>query len=225
MAEKMKHRTGLDLFLRFAEGCRKYLEDNNRISKKDNKEIKEYLYGNGDPPSKKTLKRVFYAAYPGIEKVCRETGKSSIFDPSVVRTYYAFAHNRKKHAEGNLICIAYPAKVIEKRPLWTRKKTIMDFKYEIELEPVLGRVWIESDIPLKKNDWIVFHRAFVVEKISKQFADRMIQFLSQELGLDKSYRFPKKAIKYLNQLAGFSKKKITKDPEYSRFACRLPPKP
>ncbi len=223
MVEKMRHRTGLDLFLRFAEGCRRYLEDNSRISKKDNLEIKNYLYGEGRPPSRETLKRVFYEAYPGVVRVSKELGKKNMFDPEAVRTYYAFAHNRKKFDEGNMICIAYPAKVIEKRPVWTREKRVSGFKYEIELEPVTGRMWIESDIPLKKNEWITFHRGFVVEKITRSFADKMIQFLSQQLGLDKTYKFPKKAIKYLFQLAG-NPKNVSHNPEYSKFACRLPPR-
>jgi len=173
----------VDLFLRYAEGCRCYLEDKGMISEQDKKSLDS---GN---PSYEVLRRVFYVAVPGLEKLAKKMGRN-VFDHDVLKHYYAFDHNERKFREGNLICLALPARILE-----TNGKN----SYFIELEPVRGKFQIFSDLNLEQKDWVMFHRINLVEKIPEKFAEQVAEFL-QKLGLDKSYKFPKVAIKYLKRL-------------------------
>lgn len=193
---------GFDLFLRFADGCRHYLDDRGTISKEDSNEIRAYLEERGVEPSEEILRRVYHVAYPGLEKVCRRLRRESIFERKVVREFYAFDHNRMKLEQGNLICLAYPARVREVRldkPAKPGAAPKAGCSAIVELEPVTGLFQIDSDFPLEKGDWVIIHRMRVIERIDKAFADRTIGFL-RKLGLDKSRRFPRKAYKYLTEL-------------------------
>ena len=172
----------MKLFLRYAEGCRCYLEDKGLISREDSEKVKS---GGADM---ETLRRVFYVALPGLEALGRKLGKDR-FDPDVLRQYYAFEHNKKKFREGNLICLAFPARVLEAEGR----------KYLLELEPVRGKFRVSSDLKLKPGDWVMFHRINLIEKIPQDFAGKASGFL-QRLGLDKSYKFPRVAIRYLERL-------------------------
>jgi hydrogenase maturation factor len=199
--------SGFDLFLRFAEGCRHYLEDRRVISEEDSREIRLYLENRGVSPSEKTIKRVYHVAYPGLQRVCARLHRQSIFERDVVREFYAFDHNRMKLEQGNLICIAYPARVREVGPA---RRGSHDRKPRppsvlIELEPVTGIFRVDTDLPLRKGDWVMTHRMQIIERIDKAFADQVIGYL-RELGLDKSRKFPRKAYKYLTDLR-FSGKK------------------
>ena len=98
---------GLSLFLRFAEGCRLYLEKNSLISDEDNRVIKS------GKPSDEVLKRVFFVAYPGLMGVKERLGKKDMFEADVVREFYSFDHNKRKIEQGDRFCLAYPAKVME----------------------------------------------------------------------------------------------------------------
>jgi hydrogenase maturation factor len=196
--------SGFDLFLRFAEGCRHYLEDRGTISEDDSREIRLYLENRGLRPSEETLKRVYYVAYPGLERVRKRLGRRSIFERDVVREFYAFDHNRTKFEQGNLICIAYPARVRDAGTLKTKgglKKRAL-----VELEPVTGIFAVESGIPLSRDDWVIVHRMHIIEMVDKAFADRVIEHL-RELGLDKKRVFPRKAYKYLTDLKFSGKKR------------------
>jgi hypothetical protein len=166
---------GFKLFLRYAEGCRCYLEDKGLISREDSEIVKS---GRADL---ETLRRVFYVALPGLENLAKRLGKDR-FDPDILRQYYAFEHNEKKFREGNLICLAFPARVLEAEGR----------KYLLELEPVSGRFRVSSD-------WVMFHRINLVEKIPEGFAGRVSEFL-QKLGMGKSYKFPRVGIRYLERL-------------------------
>lgn len=170
------------LFLRYAEGCRCYLEDRGLISREDSEKVKS---GRADM---ETLRRVFYVALPGLEALGRKLGKDR-FDPGVLRQYYAFEHNKRKFREGNFICLAFPARVLEAEGR----------RYLLELEPVRGKFQVSSDLELKPGDWVMFHRINLAEKIPGDFARKAAEFL-QELGMDKSYKFPKVAIRYLKRL-------------------------
>ena len=141
----------------------------------------------GDP-SYETLKRVFYIAMPAMEKISIKMGKD-VFDINVLREFYSNEHNERKFKEGELICLAFPAKILENAGR----------NYEIELEPVKGRFRIESDIEAGVGDWVVMHRINLIERIPEEFALKMAVRL-QNLGLDKTYKFPKVAIKYLKAL-------------------------
>lgn len=212
---EVKQGAGLELFLRYAEGCRCYLKDKELISKKDSLAVKS---GRADL---ETLRRVFYVALPGLESLGRKLGKDR-FDPEVLRQYYAFSHNEKKFKEGNLICLAFPARVLEARRVVTAEgglerrftrcafisradaqDSVMPRKakvsYMIELEPVRGKFLVSSDLDLKPGDLVMFHRINLVEKIPEDFARKISEFL-QKLGLDKSCKFPRVAIRYLERL-------------------------
>jgi hydrogenase maturation factor len=170
------------LFLRYAEGCRCYLEDKGLISREESELVKS---GRADM---RTLGRIFYVALPGLEKLGREMGKDRL-DTGVMRHYYAFEHNKKKFDEGNLICMAFPARILE----------IKDKECMIELEPVSGKFRVSSGLRLKPGDWAIFHRINLVEKIPEDFALKAAEFL-QGLGLGKAYKFPKVAVRYLERL-------------------------
>ena len=178
---------GFELFLRFAEGCRCYLDDKSLISASDNKKLLECIKKKEEPP-RDLLKRVFYVAYPDLEEKGNILGKDPL-DPNVVREYYAFRHNRMKFDQGNMICMAFPARVLEKR-----KKT-----YLLNLEPVNGLFWVSSDLSLNKGNWVIIHRINIIEKITEEFVNKAIKYL-KDIGLSKDYKFPKVAIKYLLRL-------------------------
>lgn len=194
---------GFDLFLRFADGCRHYLEDKRQISQEDSNEIRLYLEERGVKPSEELIKRVYHVAYPGLQRVCKRLKRQSIFERRVVREFYAFDHNRMKSDQGNLICIAYPARVREVlgpgEPPGPGDPRETACNALLELEPVTGMFRLESDIPLRKGDWVMVHRMSIIERIDKAFADRTITFL-RELGLDKTRKFPRKAYKYLTDI-------------------------
>ncbi len=211
--------SGFDLFLRFAEGCRHYLEDKRVISKEDSQEIRLYLENRGIRPSEDILKRVYHVAYPGLERVRARMKRQSIFERDVVREFYAFDHNKMKFEQGNLICIAYPARVRDAEPIRTRIKSVPRprptfqsafsggvCRTLIELEPVTGMFRVDTELPLKKGEWVMTHRMMIIEKVDKAFADRVITYL-RKLGLDKSRVFPRKAYKYLTDLKFSSNKR------------------
>ena len=168
---------GMELFLRFAEGCRIYLEKNGLITREDNRAI---LSGN---PSMEVLERVFFVAYPGLQKVMERLGTGDMFDTDVVREFYSYDHNKAKQGQGELFCLAYPARVVDKR----------DKYYMVSVEPLEGSFWLKSDLELRVDDWIVLHRGIIVEKISENFARKLARFLS-ELGISKKESFPKSAL-------------------------------
>ena len=193
------------IFLRFADGCRHYLEHTKQISVKDSREIHMCLDGTGPRPSERTLNRVYHVAYPGLQVVQKRLKKDSMFDTDVVREFYSRDHNKTMHGRGNLICIAYPARVREVKKIATGSSRKPGYgklpacDALVELEPVTGIFRIESDIPLKAGDWVTVHRMNIIEKISKQFADSSMTYL-RKLGLDKKRVFPEKSYKYLTGL-------------------------
>ncbi len=178
---------GFLLFLRYAEGCRCYLEEKGLIGKKDSQRIADSARSRRMPPLK-LLRRVFYVAMPAIERAAKKKEKG-IFDSGILREYYAFEHNRKKFSEGNFVCLAFPAKVLERRGR----------SFFIELMPVRGRLWVDSDLDAGKNDFVVFHRMVLTEKINPEFARRAAEYLKR-LGMNENYKFPRVAIKYLRDL-------------------------
>jgi hydrogenase maturation factor len=178
---------GFDLFMRFADGCRCYLQAKGVISREDNKAILDY-FKTGKKPNLDVLKRVYYVAYPGLIKT-RGRIKKQMFDADVVRDFYAFDHNKMKVEQGNYVCIALPARVLEKR----------DKEFFLELSPVKGRFWTDSDLNLKPGDWVIVHRINIVERISRGYAKRVSEHL-KKLGVNKEMKFPEKAIEYLRDL-------------------------
>ena len=200
---------GFDLFLRFADGCRHYLDDRGTISEEDSNEIRLYLEERGVKPTDELLRRVYHVAFPGLEKVRSRLKRQSIFERKVVREFYAFDHNRMKFRQGNLICLAYPARVRQvklEKPPKPGKPSSDTCTVVVELEPVSGMFQIECDFPLKKGDWVTVHRMRIIERIDKAFADRTITYL-HKLGMDKSRKFPRKAYKYLLNLKDSSDKR------------------
>lgn len=183
----MNSGDGFDLFMRFADGCRCYLQAKGVISGEDNKAILDY-FKTGKKPDPDILKRVYYVAYPGLLKTKGRLGKR-MFDADVVREFYAFDHNRMKVEQGNYVCIAFPAGVLEKK----------GGDYLLELSPVKGRFWTDSDLDLKPGDWVIVHRINIVEKISEDYAKKVSDHL-KKLGMNKEMKFPEKAIEYLRDL-------------------------
>lgn len=173
---------GMELFLRYAEGCRRYLEDGGLISDDDRKAL------DSGGPSYEVLRKVFNVAIPSLEKTAKRMDRD-VFDPEVLREFYSGEHNERKFREGELACLAFPAKVAK-----SDKGRVM-----LNLEPVNGEFWSASDKDLGVGDWVTVHRLIVVEKITQDFAIKMAARL-EALGLSKAYKFPKAAIKYLERL-------------------------
>ena len=184
---KQETADGFDLFMRFADGCRCYLLDKGAISKGDNQAILDY-FRTGRRPRFDVLRRVYYVAVPGLEAAGRRMKKGK-FDAEVVREFYAFDHNKMKVGQGNYVCIAFPARVMESRGK----------DYLFELSPVSGRFWVESDLGLKAGDWVIVHRMNIVERISPEYAKTVSDSLIK-LGMNKEMRFPEKAMEYLKGL-------------------------
>jgi hypothetical protein len=197
---------GFHLFLRFADGCRHYLADRGVISREDSEAISRYLRNRHEIPSEDLVKKIYYVAYPDLVRIMEDEGRKSPFERDAVRRFCLIEHNTRKFKEGNLVCIAYPGRVLEAkkraRPAG-RDKNVLEQVYEarVSLEPITGILPIEPDIQLKKGDYVMVHRLNVIEKLPKAWYDRATQHL-QELGLDKTFKFPRAAIKYLERLDG-----------------------
>jgi len=174
---------GMGLFLRYAEGCWMYMHEKGMVSEADNGALAS------GRPSHEVLKRVFYVAIPIMERIAAAKGKQ-LFDLDVLREFYSGEHNERKFREGELACLAFPVKVLEKKGASS---------YFVDMEPVLGKFWVESDLDLKPGDWAVMHRITLVEQVPERFALEMAGKL-RKLGMDKTYKFPKVAIKYLKRL-------------------------
>jgi len=180
--------SGLSLFLKYAEGCRMYLEGKGLISDSDRKAL------DSGQPSYDVLKRVFYVAVPVLERIAEQKGKGKdVFDLEVLREFYSGEHNERKFREGELACLAFPVRVIEKRDHGSERA------YLVEMEPVNGIFEVESGLELEPGDWAVMHRISLVERVPEDFALGMAEKL-RSLGMDKTYKFPKAAIKYLKAL-------------------------
>jgi len=201
----MIQNDGFDLFMRFADGCRCYLKDKGILSEDDDKVILDY-FRSGKRPDQNVIGRVYYVAYPGLEKTSQRMGKG-MFDTEVVREFYAFDHNRMKVEEGNHICVAFPAKVLERRG-----ERVM-----VELSPVTGKFWVEPDIEteLETGNWVIVHRINIIEKIPEDYAMRISEYL-KNLGMNKEMKFPKVAIKYLKELKGCDSGRLETDLEGER---------
>jgi hydrogenase maturation factor len=161
--------------------------DKGVLSKDDNQAILDYLRI-GKMPEQNVVKRVYYVAWPGLEQTSERMGKK-MFDPDVIREFYAFDHNKMKMEQENYICIAFPARVLEKK----------DRDVFVDLSPATGKFWIESHIDLEPGNWVIIHRMNVIEKITAEYAKKMSDHL-ERLGMKKEMKFPRKAIKYLNDL-------------------------
>ncbi|MCK4749890.1 MAG: hypothetical protein KAT15_22695 [Bacteroidales bacterium] len=184
---RMTQEDGFDLFMRFADGCRCYLKDRGIISEEDNQSIVDY-FRTGSRPSMDVVKRVYYIALPRLEEAGQESGKG-VFDPESIRRFYAYDHNKMKVEQKEYACIAFPAKVIEKN----------SNEFFIELSPIQGRFWVQSDIDLSAGDWLIVPRINVIEKIPEEYAKEVSGQLIK-YGMNKDMKFPKNAIKYLKEL-------------------------
>ena len=184
-----------------------YRHDKGMVSEDDNRAL------HSGRPSYGVLKRVFYVAIPSMEKIAKQMGKDrDVFDLDVLREFYSGEHNERKFKEGELACIAFPVKVLEK------KSNGSCCSYLISMEPVLGKYWVESDLELEPGDWAVMHRINLVEQVPEGLAMAMKAGL-EKLGLDKTYKFPKVAIKYLKEL----RDKRTRDFHGNEQADQGPP--
>jgi len=173
----------LELFLRFAEGCRCYLEDTRTISQKDNDAIKSGRPGND------VIKRVFYMAHPELEQLSRSMRKS-IFDESVLMRFYCFEHNKMMHEQGHFACMCFPGTIVGR----------MNDEYVIELEPIDTALRINAKgLGLQHGDWVLVHRMNIVENIDHKLAKEAIDYLKR-LGMDKHLKFPPETIKYMAEL-------------------------
>ena len=172
----------VELFLRFAEGCRCYLKDVGILSPEDEAEIAS------GKPSQDTVRRVFYMAYPYLEKLSQKLGRP-MFDRGVLRRFYCFEHNRLKHEQGHLACMTFPGRIIGG----------INNEYIIELEPIDTALRAGSELDLRPRDWVLVHRMSIVEKITSQFAKRVTDYL-KKLGMNKHLKFPSETIKYLKEL-------------------------
>jgi hydrogenase maturation factor len=179
---------GFDLFMRFADGCRCYLLDKKLVSAEDNRAILGY-FRTGKRPSLEVLERVYYVALPGLKSKLKKTGSRDVFDAGAVREFYAFDHNATKVEQGNYACIAFPARVLERRGT----------RCFLDLEPVRGRFWADSGLEAGPGDWVILHRMNVVEKVPEKYAMRVSGHL-RELGLNKGMGFPRAAVRYLKRL-------------------------
>lgn len=178
---------GFDLFMRFADGCRCYLKDRGIISEEDNQIILDY-FKTGVRPSMDVVKRVYYIAIPRLEEASKESGKD-VFDAEAIRRFYAYDHNKIKVEQKEYACIAFPAKVLEKKGT----------KFFVDISPVKGSFWVESELDLEPGDWIIIHRINVIEKITEEYAKEVSSQLIK-YGMNKEMKFPKIVIKYLKEL-------------------------
>jgi len=161
---KFKDEASKKLFFRYAVPCSETLAKRGVITQKYQRNLMKSILLNKRIP--KNSENIFKVASSMCEKTAKKLGKKLV-DEEVVRRYFLFGHDKVVDRRYKIfkdfdpmLCRLYSGKVIVSgsRAL---VQTIMGDKEYI------------ASLRIKKGDYVVVHRDFIVEKISKKLARKL----------------------------------------------------
>jgi len=159
------------LFFKYALPCAGTLIERGSLTR-ENFEKMLSLVEEGKEPEK-GKEKIFKVAMAYLTFIAKEKSKD-IIDEEVIREYFLFRHDEAVEERfeemgdfDSLQCKTWPG-------------IVKDVKDDAFVETPIGikpykKIFVKD---LKVDDTVVVHRDFIVERISKQIADRMMSFKS-----------------------------------------------
>lgn len=159
--------TDRSLFLRYAIPCGHVLVKRGDLKQETLDSVKERLLrGEG---VREDLEALFPIAVRMCKLLAQKSGKGAI-DPEVIRDYFWREHAKAVEWRAEIYpdlpkeeCLTFPARVLEpgKNPL---------------VETPLGKKRAKADFvsQVKKDDWVIVHYDYIVEKIPWEQAERLL---------------------------------------------------
>ncbi len=161
---KFKDEASRKLFFRYAVPCSETLAKRGVITQKYQRSLMNSILLNRKIP--KDAENIFKVASSMCEKTAKKLGKKSI-DKEVVRRYFLFGHDKVVDRRYKIfkdfdpmLCRLYSGKVLVSGSRALVQTIMGDKKYRTSLR-------------IKKGDYVVVHRDFIVEKISKRLARKL----------------------------------------------------
>lgn len=155
------------LFFKYALPCSETLARRGVITQKYKKRLMKNILFNEKIPE--NSEKIFKIANLMCEKTAKRLGKKFI-DKNVIRKYFLFGHDKIVDKRYKIFkdfdpmqCRLYAGKIIHSKNRNAVVQTIIgEKKYKIDFVP-----------NLKIGDYVVVHRNFVVEKITKNLAKKL----------------------------------------------------
>lgn len=161
---KFKDEASRKLFFRYAVPCSETLAKREVITQKYQKSLVKSVILNKKIP--KDAENIFKVASSMCEKTAKKLGKKSI-DKEVVRRYFLFGHDKVVDRRYKIfkdfdpmLCRLYSGKV-----LVSGNRALV--------QTITGDKEYRTSLIVKKGDYVVVHRDFIVEKISKKLAKEL----------------------------------------------------
>jgi len=161
---QFKDEESRKLFFRYAIPCSETLAKRGVITQKYQRSLVRFIILNKKIP--KNAENIFKIASSMCKKTAKKLGKKSI-DKEVVRKYFLFGHDKVVDRRYKIfkdfdpmLCRLYSGKVLVSGNRALVKTIAGDKEYRTSLR-------------IKKGDYVVVHRDFVVEKISKRLARKL----------------------------------------------------
>jgi hydrogenase maturation factor len=159
--------TDRDLFLRYAIPCGDVLVKRGNLKQETLDRIRKRVIRKERVED--DLERVFPIAVRMCRLIAKKLGKGAI-DPGIIRQYFWHEHAKAVEWRAEIYpdlpkekCLTYPARVLKpgKKPL---------------LETPVGERRAKPDfVPgLKKDDWVIVHYDYIVEKIPWKEAEKLL---------------------------------------------------
>ena len=160
--------TDRDLFLRYAIPCGDVLVKRGDLRQETLDRVR------GKVIKKQEIKEDLETIFPIAVRMCRLLAKKSgkeIIDPEVIRDYFWHEHAKAVEWRAEIYpdlpreeCLIYPARVVKlgKNPL---------------VETPLGEKQAKTDFVqrLNKDDWVILHYDYIVEKITREEAEKLLE--------------------------------------------------
>lgn len=154
------------VFLRYAVPCIDTLVERGNVKKSFAKNLISSV-SKGKAPE--DTEKLFKVAFSACKKIAKRMGKKEI-DSDVVRQYFLFEHDElidiryKKFGDFNPFeCKTYPGIVLKTK----KNKALIRIPFKTK---VYRTDFVKN---LKKNDHVVVHREFVVEKINMNLLNKL----------------------------------------------------
>ncbi len=160
--------TDRNLFLRYAIPCGDVLVKRGDLKQETLDSVKEKVIRKEEV--KEDLEELFPIAVRMCKLLAKKSGKEAI-DPEVIRQYFWHEHARAVEWRAGIYpdlpkeeCLTCPARVVKpgKTPL---------------VETPEGEKHVKTDFVqgLKKDDWVIIHYDYIVEKISWEKAEELLE--------------------------------------------------
>jgi hydrogenase maturation factor len=152
------------LFLKYAIPCSETLAKRGVIKKSYQRELMKSILLNKRIP--KNTESIFKVAISMCEKTAKKLGKKYI-DEEVLRRYFLFGHDKvvDKRFEifkdfDPMLCRLYSGEV-----LVSGRRALV--------KTITGNKKYKTGLKVKKGDFVVVHRDFIIEKIDKKLARKL----------------------------------------------------